>query len=468
MTIANDEKIFVEELLKRARNAQAIAETYSQRKVDELAAAIVYTFSRKELACEIARLAYEETDMGNVESKIAKLAKKIPACFYGIKDQKTVGVIETIPEMGITKIAKPVGVIGALIPSTNPEATPIFKGMLALRGRNAVIFAPHPSSKKTTAKVVEIMRGILEKNGAPADLFICIEKPSMNLAQEVMRQCDLTMATGSGDMVRAAYSSGKPAYGVGAGNAAIIVDETADISDAATKIRIGKTGDNASGCSAENSLVIQAGIYDKLINELKNEGGYLASKDEKAKIQKALWVDGHLNRAVIAKPVEKIAGIAGINIPEGTKFLMVEEEGFGRDYPFSGEKISLILTLYKYSDFDDAIAKVNAITNYSGLGHSCGIHSFDRDRILKLALNTRTTRVTVRQPHGAANSGNWFNGLANTFSLGCGTWGGNIVSENVTQKHYLNTTWVAEPISRTEPPEEEIYGDLLKDVSIPS
>lgn len=460
------ESEYVRGLLERARKAQAVAETFSQRRVDELAAAIVYTLSREPLAQEIAEFAFNETEMGNVESKYAKLAKKIPACFYDVKDQKTVGVIEVNPEKGITKIAKPVGVIAALIPSTNPEATPIFKGMLALRGRNAVIFAPHPHSKRTTVKVVEIMRNILEKNGAPADLFICVENPSKVIAQEVMKQCDLTMATGSGDMVRAAYGSGKPAYGVGAGNAAIIVDDTCDILDAAQKIRIGKTGDNASGCSAENSLIIQEGIYDKLINALKAEGGYLASKDEKAKIQKALWVDGHLNRDIVAKPVEKIAKIAGIEIPEGTQFIMVEEEGIGKNYPFSGEKLSLVLTLYKYTDFDEAIAKVNAITRYSGLGHSCGIHSFDRDRILKLALSTYTTRVTVRQPHGAANSGNWFNGLAQTFSLGCGTWGGNIVSENVSQKHYINTTWIAEPINRAEPPEEEIYGDLLKHVNL--
>ncbi len=461
-----NEKQFIEELVARARKAQAVAETFSQRKVDELAAAIVYTFSRKDLAYELAEFAFEETDMGNVESKYGKLAKKIPYSFYTAMEQKTVGIIETNPEMGITKIAKPIGVIAALIPSTNPEATPIFKGTLGIRGRNAVICAPHPKSKKTTKKVVDIMRDILEKNGAPADLIICIENPSKNLSQELMKQCDLTMATGSGDMVRAAYSSGKPAYGVGAGNAAIIIDETADINDAAKKITIGKTGDNASGCSAENSIIVQEGIYSKMMEALKKEGGYLASPEEKIKVQNAVWVDGHINRDIVAKPVERIAQIAGIEVPEGTKFIMVEETGAGKEYPFSGEKLSLVLTVYKYNSFDDAIAKVNEITNYSGLGHSCGIHSFNHDHIIKLAMNTRTTRVTVRQPHGAANSGNWYNGLAGTFSLGCGTWGGNIVSENVTQKHYINTTWVAEPIDRTEASDEEIYGDLLKDVKL--
>lgn len=456
----------IRELVERARNAQKIAEGFSQKKVDELAAAIVYTLSRPELAREIAEDCVSETDMGNVESKIAKLTKKMPAVFYQIKSVKTVGVIERDPKMGIRKIAKPIGVIAALIPSTNPEATPVFKGVLGLRARNAVIFAPHPKSKRTTTRVVNIMRDILEKNGVPKDLFICIENPSKELSQELMRQCDLTMATGSSDMVKAAYSSGKPAYGVGAGNAAVIVDETADLCDAATKIRIGKTGDNASGCSAENSLIIQESIYDKMLELLKKEGGYLATPKEKEKLKNVIWVDGHLSREIVAKPVKRIAELADIDIPENAKFIMVEETGIGKEYPFSGEKMSLVLTLYKYNKFDEAVDMVNRITGYSGLGHSCGIHSFNDDHIMQLALNTKTTRVIVRQPHGAANSGNWFNGLANTFSLGCGTWGGNIVSENVTQKHYMNITWVAEPIDRKAASEEEIFGDLLKDVNL--
>jgi sulfoacetaldehyde dehydrogenase len=390
----------------------------------------------------------------------------MPAIFHQIKSEKTVGVIEKDPEMGIIKIAKAVGVIAALVPSTNPEATPVFKGVLGIRGRNAVIFAPHPKSKFTTMRVVNIMRDILEKNDAPKDLLICIDQPSKELSQELMKQADLTMATGSGDMVKSAYSSGKPAYGVGAGNAAVIIDETADLKDAATKIRIGKTGDNASGCSAENSLVIHESIYDEMLNLLKKEGGYVATKDEKEKLKNVMWLDGRLSRDIVAKPVRNIAELANIHLPEDGKFIMVKENGVGKEYPFSGEKMSLVLTIYKYSDFGEAVDKVNKITQYSGLGHSCGIHSTDEKRILQLALDTKTTRVIVRQPHGAANSGNWFNGLANTFSLGCGTWGGNIVSENVTQKHYLNTTWVAKPIDRKPASEEEIFSDLLDSVFI--
>ncbi len=456
----------IRDLIERSKAAQKIAESFSQRKVDELAAAIVYTLSRYELAKELAENCVAETDIGNIDSKIAKLTKKMPAVLYQIKSQKTVGVTDRIPEKGIIKIAKPVGIIAALVPSTNPEATPVFKGVLGLRARNAVIFAPHPRSKLTTIQVVNIMRDVLEKNGAPKDLFICIENPSKELSNELMKQCDLTMATGSSDMVQAAYSSGKPAYGVGTGNAVVIIDESADLTDAASKIRVGKTGDNSSGCSAENSLVIQKEIYNKMLELLKKEGGYLATSEEKHRLQNAMWVNGNLSRDIVAKPVERIAELASIDIPEGTKFIMVEETGVGKAYPFSGEKMSLVLTLYRYNEFEEAVDKVNKITEYSGLGHSCGIHSFNDDHIMQLALNTKTVKVLVRQPHGAANSGNWFNGLANTFSLGCGTWGGNVVSENVTQKHYMNTTWVTEPIDRQEASEEEIFGDLLRNVNL--
>jgi len=455
---------YISEMVKKARAAMEVAEGFSQRKVDELAAAIVYTLSRPELAKDIAEMCVAETGMGNAASKASKLAQKMPGIFHQVKSQKTVGIIERIPEEGIIKIAKPLGVIAALVPSTNPEATPVFKGVLGLRARNAVIFAPHPKSKETTLRVTNIMRELLAKNGAPEDLFQCIDKPSVALSQELMKQCDITMATGSGAMVKAAYSSGKPAYGVGAGNAVVIIDETADIAETAEKIRIGKIGDNASGCSAENSLIIHESIYDSVLGAFQKLGAYLVKPAEKEALQNAMWVDGHLSRDIVAKPAHVIAAQAGLSLPESTPFLMVEETGTGEGYPFSGEKLSLVLTIYKYKEFTDAIDMVNTIQRYSGYGHSCGIHSNNREHIEQLALKTYTTKVIVRQPHGVANSGSWQNGLARTFSLGCGTWGGNIVSENITQKHYYNITWVAEPIDRQPAPEEEIFGDLLEGV----
>ncbi len=459
-----EDQAYIADLVAKARKAQKEIEHYSQRRVDELAAAIVYTLSRPELAKSIAEQALEETHMGRVDSKMGKLTAKMPAVLYDVLRTKTVGVIEEIPELGLTKIAKPVGVIAALIPSTNPEATPEFKGVLGLRARNAVICAPHPSSKGTTKRVVDIMREIMEKNGAPADIFQCIETPSKNKAAELMKQCDLTMATGSGDMVRAAYSSGKPAFGVGAGNAVVIVDEDCDVKATAEKIAMSKTNDWASGCSAENSIIVHEKIYDAFLDNMKAQGAYLCSAEEKAQLEKTMWVDGHLNREIVARPATRIAELAGIKVPEDTKILMVEEQHAGKDYNFSHEKLSVVLTVYKFSDLDKAIELLNEIQRFSGLGHSCGIHTNNPEHVMRLALNTYTVKVMVNQPHSMSNSGAWWNGLANTFSLGCGTWGGNIASENITQKHYFNTTWVARPIDRKPATEKEIYRDLLDNV----
>lgn len=448
-------------LVARARKAQAVLEGFDQDRVDLLAGAIVYTLSRPEMASHIARMAFDETRMGLVESKRDKLAKKMPAIFHDIRKEITVGVIGQDPEKGLTLIAKPYGVIAALIPSTNCEATPVFKTVLGLRARNAVICAPHPASRRTTMYVVEQMRRVLRALDAPEDIVQCIEAPSKGLAAELMSQCDVTMATGASDMVRAAYSSGKPAYGVGVGNAAVIVDETVDLAETAQKIRIGKTGDNASGCSAENAIIVQSGIYDAFMAALRKEGAWIATEDAKNSLQAAIWENGHISRNVVAQPVERIATAAGIEAPSGTRFIVVEESGVGSDYPFSGEKLSLVLAAYRYRDFDEAIALVNAITRYNGSGHSCGIHSHDPERIRRLGLETKTSRVIVRQPHGVANSGSWTNGLAKTFSLGCGSWGGNIVSENVTQRHYYNVTRIAEPIEVREVTDADIYGPML-------
>jgi len=463
------EKKYVEELVERSRKAQAIAWDYSQERVDELAAAIMYSLSRPGFAKKIAKLSFEETNLGDYDSKVSRFTGKLPQIWQDIKDVKTVGEVKRIDEKGIVKIAKPVGVIAALIPSTTADATPVFKGVLGLRGRNSVIFAPHPGAKKTTNFAVAAMREVLKLNGAPEDLFICIEQPSKQIAKELMAACDITFATGSHDMVVAAYSSGKPAYGVGVGNAVVVVDETADLPVTASMIRASKVTDNATGCSAENSLVVQDSIYEAFIQELKKQGGYFVNEQQKAKLQAVMWQDGHLSRQIVAKPVEHIAKLAEINIPVGTKFIVVEETGYGKEYPFSGEKLSLVLTVYRYNKFQQAIDIVNGIHSYSGAGHSCGIHSVDDGHIRDLALGTKTTKVLVRQPHRAGNSGNWFNGLASTFSLGCGTWGGNIVSENITQKHFLNTTWVSTsiaPIGVVPYTEEEIFGDIVHRVKL--
>lgn len=458
-----EEKKYVNGLVERARKAQKIVESFNQERVDHLVTAIVWNIVKPGTIEEISKFAVEETELGNYESKYAKLNTKLKGALRDMKGKKSMGIIERDEEKGLIKIAKPVGVVGAVNPTTNPEATPVLKAIMAIKTRNAVVMSPHPKAKKTNTMIVNIMREVLKKYNAPEDLIIGIENPTLGITQELMKQCDLVLATGGGAMVNAAYSSGTPAYGVGVGNAVVVIDETADIKDAANKIMRSKTFDFATSCSAENSLVIQEDIYHELIRALEDEGGYLLNSEEKAKLQKNMWIDGVLNRDVVAQPVQKIAEVGGLKIPEDRKFIMVEETKIGPEYPFSGEKLSMVVALFKYKEFQEAIDKVNEITEYQGKGHSCGIHSTNEDHIVEFALKTYTSRVMVRQPQCLANSGAWTNGMPMTLSLGCGTWGGNISSENITWKHLLNTTWVSYPIPDTQPTDEELFGDVMKE-----
>lgn len=454
---------YVAGLVKRARVAQEAIENYTQEQVDKLVRAVVWNIVKDGPAQEISKLAVEESRMGNYEGKYNKLMAKAKGAVRDMQGKKSVGVIEVDEEKQIMKIAKPVGVIGALCPCTNPEATPTVKVSHALKGRNAIILAPHPRTKKTNTYIANIMRETLKKYGAPEDLVIAIEEPTLEVSNELMKQVDLVLATGGAGMVKAAYTSGTPSYGVGAGNAVIVVDETADLADAANKIKSSKTFDFATSCSAENSLIIQEGVYAGLIEALKAEGGYLATAEEKEKLQKAMWVDGHLSPKIIAQSALTIAKEAGIEIPEDRKFIMVEETGIGADHPFSGEKLSVVVALFKYGKFEEAVNKVNEITKYQGMGHSCGIHSFNEDHIMELAMKTKVSRMNVRQGQALANTGNWFNGMPFTTSLGCGSWGGNIVSENITWKHMINTTWVSRPFPPVKPTDEELFGDVMND-----
>ncbi len=456
----SEASVYVQGLIERARAAQAQIENLTQEQVDKAVASIAWAMVQEDVVEEIATMAVDESQLGNYEGKKAKLNSKIRGALRDMKGAKTVGVIERDEAKGLIKIAKPVGVIGALVPTTNPEATPVIKAMDAIKGRNAIVFAPHPRTKGTNLRIVQIMQAELEKLGLPKDLLISIEDPTVEISNELMKQCDLVVATGGAGMVKAAYSSGTPAYGVGAGNAVVIVDETADLEAAANKIKRSKTFDFATSCSAENSLVIVESVYDKMLELLQAEGGYLASEDEKAKLQSTMWHDGHLSRDIVAQPASKIAELAGITIGGDKEFIMVENEGVGPDYPFSGEKMSVVVTIFKVKDFAAAVNKVNDITGYQGMGHSCGIHTADESRIVELGNRAKVSRVMVNQPQCLANSGNWFNGMPFTLTLGCGTWGGNIASENITYKHFINVTWVSSPIPEVKPSDEELFSDL--------
>jgi sulfoacetaldehyde dehydrogenase len=457
-----DAKVYIKNIIEKSKEAQKIIENYDQQKVDMLVTAIVWDIVKEETAQKISRLAVEESQLGNYESKYSKLMTKLKGALRDMKGRKSVGVIEKDEAKGIIKIAKPVGVVGAIVPCTNPEATPVLKTIMAIKTRNSIVISPHPRTKKTNTFIVDIMRNTLKKYGTPEDLVIGISEPTLEISNELMRQCDIILATGGSAMVKAAYSSGTPAYGVGVGNAVVVVDESADLKDAANKVMRSKTFDFATSCSTENSLVVNQNIYDKFIKELEKEGGYLINREDKEKLKNSMWVEGRLSNSIVAQPLQKITQVAKIKIPEDRKFIMVEETGIGPDYPFSGEKLSMVVTIYKYRDFEEAISIVNDITDYQGKGHSCGIHSTNEDHILELAIRTKTSRVMVRQPQCLANSGSWTNGMPMTLSLGCGTWGGNISSDNITWEKLLNITWVSYPIKNSQPTDEELFGDIME------
>ncbi|MEM7001457.1 MAG: aldehyde dehydrogenase family protein, partial [Pseudomonadota bacterium] len=388
----------IRNLVERSRAAQAQIEHYTQAQVDELIRGMVWAVARPGVAEEIAQFTVDETQLGNYDGKFLKIQRKTRATLMDIIDDKSVGVLEEDHERALIKIAKPMGVIGALAPSTNPEATPVIKAIHAVKGRNSIIVAPHPRAKLTNKKICDLMREALVKLGAPADLVIAIETPSLETTNELMRQCDRVLATGGGAMVNAAYSSGTPALGVGVGNAVITVDDSADLEDAATKIHMSKTLDLAASCSSDNSVILVDAIFDDMMDKLQAKGGYLVNDQEKAKLQSTLWDEhGHLNTAIVAQPAAKIAEMAGLDIPEGTEFYIVPEEGWGSEYPFSGEKLSVIMALYRARDIDHAIELTNNIQGYQGQGHSCGIYSNSDENILKLANTTKTSRVMVNQ-----------------------------------------------------------------------
>lgn len=465
--MTEQEKATLLRLVEKARAAQQQVEYYSQEQIDTVCLSVAWQVYKDDNVQACARSAVEETGMGKYEDKITKHKVKILGVIRDVLGAKSVGVIEHDPVKKIIKYAKPVGVVGALTPVTNPTATPASNAVSILKGRNAVIFAPHPRARKSCALVCGFMREGLRKVGAPEDLIQWIEEPSVELSAELMRRVDLVLATGGSAMVKAAYSSGTPAYGVGVGNPVVIVCEDADVADAAKKIRISKTFDHATSCSSDNSIVIHESVFDRMVEALKTEGGYLCSPDERDRLEKWMWVPNPktgqigLNPKIIAVSAQRIAADVGIRVPQNTTMLMVLGERPGEDR-FSGEKISPVLALWKYRSFEEAIEIQRKLTEYAGLGHSCGIFTFRQDYIQRLATVAKVSRIMVRQPMAPANGGNFFNGMPSTVSLGCGTWGGNITSENITWKHFINTTWVSEPFDPIKPTDEEVWGEFWR------
>ena len=457
-TITVEETTTVHELVDRARAAMAAIAHFDQPTVDRLCRAIAWAGGNEPTAIRLANMSVDESGMGKREP--TRRAKVLGILRDALR-QKSIGIIEEDASRGLVKYAKPAGVIASLIPVTSPYVTPVGIAIYAVKCKDAVIFSPHPSSRKTTIETVRLMRAALARQGVPEDIIQVVDRPSIPLANELMAQCDLTIATGGPAMVKAAYGSGKPAYGVGAGNATMVIDETANIEEAARNTRISKTNDNGSGCSADGNLIVDAAIYDAFLAQLQKEGGYLVNDEEKRKLQSAYWdAEGRRTADTIARPASVIAEKAGLTIPAEKTFFIVPERLIGKAHPFSTEKLGVVLSIFKYHGFDMALDMVRQVFETGGKGHSCGIYSFDDDHIHRLALVAPVSRIMVRQVQSSSNAGTFTNGMPMTSSMGCGVWGGNITNENISLKHYMNVTWVSRPIAEDRPSEQELFGEF--------
>ncbi|MEK9672461.1 MAG: aldehyde dehydrogenase family protein [Rhodospirillaceae bacterium] len=449
-------------LMDRARKAMNQFADADQARVDEAVTALAWSIYKPARAEELAKIAVEDTGLGNVKSKIIKNQRKTFGCLRDLMRVKTVGVIEENKAKGLIKYAKPVGVVGAVSPSTNPAATPVNKAMFALKGKNAVIVAPSPAGLKTTTKTVDYMRAELKKIGAPEDLVQVLPSPvDKELTQALMEAVDLIVITGSQNNVKRGYSSGTPCIGVGAGNVPVIIDDTADFKDAAEKIRLSKIFDNSTSCSSENSAIIIDSVYDEAIAALKSVGAYVCSADEKQQVKDTLWKNGKLNRRVIAKDPGIFAKEARLPAAaEKADFFIVEEPAanVGKEHPFSDEKLSLVLTVYRVPDFKAAKEQVQKILNFVGMGHSVGIHTKTQAHADELAADLKVVRVLVNQAHTFGNGGSFTNGLEFTLTMGCGTWAGNSISENLNYRHFINITHLVREIPEDKPSEEALFG----------
>jgi len=454
------QKLSIERLVIDARKAQSIINDYSQEQVDELILAVAWEIIQPENNKELSEMAVKQTGLGNVEDKIRKNRRKTIGLLRDLKGVKTVGIINENDKKGIIEIARPVGVVGAIVPSTNPIATPLNKVINALKCRNAVILAPSPKGAIVCSKVVELMQKALKRIGAPESIVQSLPEPiSKDDTNKLSELVDLIVATGSQNNIQRALQSGTPTFGVGVGNVPAIVDESADLEDASHKIMTSKTFDNATSCSSENSIIVLDSVYDALIKSLEREGGSLLNSQEKVLLEKSMWnKEGAINRNIIAKKSNEIASIAGLDeIHSSSKFLMVEEESVGYDYPFSMEKLSPVLAVYRANNFDHAVKTAKAILDNQGKGHSCSIHSQNQDNIKRLGSELPVCRIIVNQAHCFATGGNFDNGLPFSLSMGCGTWGNNITDENLNYKHYLNITKIVRTIKTDEPSEDDIF-----------
>ncbi len=457
--MTNDPKDEVSAIVARARAAQMRYEAEgSQARYDRAAQAAAWAIMQPERNKHLAELAVETTGLGNVADKITKNHRKTLGLMRDIKDVATFGVIRDDKGAGITEIARALGVVAAIVPSTNPAATPANNIINALKCGNAIVVAPSPKGVATCETLLGYIHAEFTKIGEDPDLVRMIPAPgSKEKTQALMEAADKVIATGSQNNVQRAQTCGTPAVAVGAGNVTVIVDETADLSAAAEKIRASKTFDNATSCSSENALVVIDSVWEAFIHQMNNHGGHLCQ--DELKIVEALWPDGHLNREVIAQDADKMLKALDVDAPGTTQYIAVETAGIGPDHPLSGEKLSRVIALYRAKDFDDAVRITQNIQTYMGAGHSVGLHSNDEARAHLLATSIPTSRVIVNQAHCFATGGAFNNGMPFSLSMGCGTWGGNAIDDNLHWKHFLQTTKIVREIPPREPALEDIFND---------
>ncbi len=465
MNVSNTTKEIIESLVYKAREAQKKFEKYNQEQVDEVVTAAAWALCNPKTNELISNLAVESTGLGNADDKISKNKRKTLGLLRDLKEVKTVGVINEDTKKGIIEIAKPVGIVGAITPATNPAATPVNNILNAFKGRNSIIVSPSPAAFKVFKELLSYINNELEKIDAPKNLVQTFDIPiTKELTNELMKNVDLVIVTGSQNNVKEAAKSGTPAIGVGQGNVTVIVDESANLKDAAHNIRTSKVFDNATSCSSENNLILVKNVYDEFINLMKLEGGALLNSYEKKLLEQALWTQGKLNRNLIAKPAIKIANEIKLNLDtrNNVKFLMVEESGIGPKYLFSGEKLSPVLTVFKADDFNHAKNIAHEILNYQGIGHSIGIHTNKNERVLELGLDLPVCRVIVNQAHTFATGGSFTNGLPFSLSMGCGTWQKNTIDNNLNYKHFINTTKISTKIKGNEPKLKDFFEEYCQ------
>ena len=452
-------------LVARARAAQRTIDACEQSRADELAVAAAWAIVEPSRNRALAELAVRDTGMGDVADKFAKNRRKTMGLLRDLAGIRTAGVIAEDRERGLIEIARPVGVVAAITPSTNPGATPANNIVNALKARNAIVLAPSPKGASTLALLIDYVHAELDRIGAPRDLVQMLPAPvSREHTRELMRQADLVVATGSQNNVRAAYASGTPALGVGAGNVAVIVDESADVVDAAAKIARSKTFDHATSCSSENSVIAVDAVADALRAELAKHGGVTLTRDESGRLERAMFPDGRLAPAFVAQSAPVIAALAGLDRDacRTARFLVVDVDAVGPGTPYSGEKLSPVLAFYRAADFGAAEARAAELLGFQGAGHSVGLHTRRPDRATHLGLTLPVCRVIVNQAHCFATGGAYDNALPFSLSMGCGSWGGNSFSDNLGVRHFMNVTRVVHPLAPgrvREPTEDELFGD---------